>query len=285
MSDTTQITTVRVDAGGLPINCLAAGDRSAETVLLLHGGGLTGYTWAPLVRRLASSYRCVMPELRGHGDSGWASDGRYTLRGYADDIAALLATLRLDPCLIAGMSLGGQVAMQLVADGHQARALALVDVGPTTEPRAEEEIRSFLRVNRFDSFEHALAAARRFNPQRSIRNLRTTLVRNMVQQPDGSWRFKWDPRRFDSFEERRAEAERLWQRLGEISCPVLVVRGADSEVFPAALASRTAAAFASARLVTIPKAGHTVQGDNPDALAQALEQFIDGIRDEVVQTR
>ena len=281
----TVITDTRIDTGVMTLNCLRAGDPDAPAVLLLHGGGLTGYTWAPLVGRLAATHHCVMPELRGHGDSDWAPDGRYTLRAYADDLAGLFDVLGLDPRLTVGMSLGGQVAMQMAVDGRPPRALALVDVGPSTEPRGGQEIQAFLRVNRYDSFEEAVTAAQRFNPQRSRESLQTSMRRNMVAEPDGGWRWKWDPERFASFEQRRAEAEALWPALGEIGCPVLIARGQRSIVFPESLATRTAAAFPRGRVVTIPGAGHTVQGDNPDALAGVLTQFIDEVSQQAVHTR
>lgn len=272
------ITTARLEVAGLGINYLESGDRTGEPVLLLHGGGLTAYTWLPLVQRLAGGYRCVMPDLQGHGDSDWTPDGRYTLRAHADGVAAFIQEMGIGRCIVVGMSLGGQVAMQLAADGYVPRALALVDVGPTTEPRAGEDIKSFMRVHTYPSLEEALDAAQRFSPHRTRESLRNSLSRNMVAQPDGRWSWKWDPRRRDTLDTRRSEAAALWDALPDITCPVLIVRGANSEVFSPETAAHTAAAFADARLVTIPDAGHTVQGDNPDALASALGDFIDAVR-------
>jgi pimeloyl-ACP methyl ester carboxylesterase len=274
------ITTARLDVAGLGINYLETGDPAGEPVLLLHGGGLTAYTWLPTVQRLAAGLRCVMPDLQGHGDSDWTPDGRYTLRAHADGIAAFLKELGISRCIVVGMSLGGQVAMRLAADGYELRALALVDVGPTTVPRAGAGIESFMRVHTYPSLEDALDAAQRFSPHRTRASLRNSLSRNMVAQPDGHWSWKWDPRRRETLDIRRSEAAGLWDQLPGITCPVLIVRGADSDVFSPELAARTAGAFDDARLVTIPDAGHTVQGDNPDALANALSDFIDEVRRE-----
>jgi esterase len=263
----------RLDVGDLKLHYLATGDLSGQPVLFLHGGGLTAYTWVPVLNALHGSYRCLLPELRGHGDSDWSADGAYYLEHYAADVANLLASLDFEPCVVVGMSLGGQVAMKLASEGHDFRGLVLVDVGPTVSRQGGAEIRSFLEVHRYESFEAALDAARAFNPSRSLESLTVSLSHNMVHHADGSWTWKWDPRRYETLERRREQAEELWSGLSEVRCPVLIARGEHSTVFPAESAELTAAAFPDARLVTIPGAGHTVQGDNPAALASELDRF------------
>ena len=67
---------------------------------------------------------------------------------------------------------------------------------------------------------------------------------------------------------------RIAEGLAKVTCPTLVVRGAESDVFHEEDAERLASRLPNGRYVTIPKAGHTVQGDNPKDLAAALREFL-----------
>jgi pimeloyl-ACP methyl ester carboxylesterase len=71
-----------------------------------------------------------------------------------------------------------------------------------------------------------------------------------------------------------AERRRLADNLANVTCPALVVRGAESDVFHQDDAERLAQNFPNGRQITIAQAGHTVQGDNPKDLVAALRDFL-----------
>ena len=73
----------------------------------------------------------------------------------------------------------------------------------------------------------------------------------------------------------------LWSAVAKVSCPTLVVRGAESDVFHDEDAERLSSALPRGRWVKIANAGHTVQGDNPAGLLVALREFLG----EVAATR
>jgi esterase len=91
--------------------------------------------------------------------------------------------------------------------------------------------------------------------------------------------WKWDPRprragfNAQRFAERRA---RLWEQVDRISCPTLVVRGRESDVFSAENAQTLATRLRDGRHVVVEGAGHTVQGDNPGGLVRELRGFLSG---------
>ncbi|WP_432825605.1 alpha/beta fold hydrolase [Dactylosporangium sp. CA-092794] len=266
-----------LDADGLRLHYVSCGPEDAEPVLFLHGGGLTAYTWVPLFGHLGGRYRCIAPDLRGHGDSAWAPDGHYLLPDYVRDVRALTAELGIDGCSVVGMSLGGHVALAAAVDGLPFRSLTLVDVGPSVSRSGGAGIRTFTRTHSYPSFDAAVEAAIRFNPYRSREALVESLSRNMVEREDRSWAWKWDPRRYGDLDVRHRQGEMLWPAIPTLNLPVLVVRGGESHVFPQSEAERLAAALPDARLVVVPDAGHTVQGDNPAALAAALDEFLIGV--------
>jgi esterase len=78
----------------------------------------------------------------------------------------------------------------------------------------------------------------------------------------------------ETFAKIRAGLPSLSERLPSITCPALVVRGAESDVPSEADAERFADALKNGHSVTIPNAGHNVHGDNSRGLAHALKQFL-----------
>ena len=71
-----------------------------------------------------------------------------------------------------------------------------------------------------------------FNPRRDPKVLRRSLMHNLRQQPDGNWVWKYDRRRFQQMgDAHSAERRRLAEGLAKVTCPTLVVRGAESDVF------------------------------------------------------
>src|SRR5205085_10108498 len=97
-------------------------------------------------------------------------------------------------------------------------------------------------------------------------------------QPDGTGRWKYDTRRFQSMgqDTHRTARAALADGLSLITCPTLVVRGAESDVFHEDDGKRLAERLPDGRFVTVPRAGHTVQGDNPKDLVAELRRFLAG---------
>ena len=126
------------------------------------------------------------------------------------------------------------------------------------------------------SVEEFVQRAQAFNPRRDPRLLRYSLRHNLRRLPDGTWTWKYDRRRLSAeyFESVRRSLNRLRDDTRAITCPVLVVRGAESDVLSDAQAASFAAALPDGRWAKVEDAGHTVQGDNPRGLAQALAHFL-----------
>jgi pimeloyl-ACP methyl ester carboxylesterase len=262
---------------GVDVSYYTMGEHTAPAVVLLHGGGQTAATWRRVGSALAHRYYCVAPDLRGHGDTAWHPEGCYNLAGYAHDLRRLLDHLDIHRPHLVGMSLGGQTSLYAACHGLDLASLTLVDVGPRLVPAGGARITEFLGVTSYPSFEAALDRAAEFSPQRTRESLAESLVRSMRQQADGRWTWKWDPRRAASRADRAKQAELLWSLLGRITCPVLVVRGAESPLFSADLArdfrDTLEASGVAARIVTVPGAGHAVQTDQPAKLAEIVDDF------------
>lgn len=106
------------------------GDSAAPPLLLIHGSGATGSTWAPVVPSLARTYRVITIDLPGCGRSEPAST--YTVPQQADRTAAVLDELGLRNLKVVGHSSGGYVATALVERRPDlVGELVLVSTGPS----------------------------------------------------------------------------------------------------------------------------------------------------------
>jgi pimeloyl-ACP methyl ester carboxylesterase len=102
------------------------GDGDGDGVLLLHGLSHNLEVWTPVAELLPLECRVVAIDLRGHGRSGTSAGHGY--REHAGDVAAVLAALRIESCVIAGHSWGARVALYFAAEaGDRCRGVVAVD--------------------------------------------------------------------------------------------------------------------------------------------------------------
>jgi pimeloyl-ACP methyl ester carboxylesterase len=256
------------------------GDGSRGTVLLLHGGGQTRHSWAKTAERLAGlGWTAIALDARGHGDSAWHSEEDYSLDGFVADLVAFVATLERPPVLV-GASLGGITA--LVAAGENpglASGLVLVDVVVKVEPAGVTRIRDFMtaRPDGFASLEEVADAIAAYNPvRRRPRNL-DGLRKNVRQGEDGRWRWHWDPAfmRNDDEPQRRFGRARLRAAAAALTIPVMIVRGARSDVVSDAGMADMLELVPGAEVADVAAAGHMVAGDDNDVFATRLEGFLE----------
>lgn len=123
-----------VQAGGLHWRLQRTGKPGAPRLLLLHGTGSSGQSWAGCLPGLAAQFDVWVPDLPGHGGTGAFADREASLPRMAQAVAALLVALGWQPQLVAGHSAGAAVMVQLALDGHLPAARGLLAVNGALEP-------------------------------------------------------------------------------------------------------------------------------------------------------
>jgi pimeloyl-ACP methyl ester carboxylesterase len=264
--------------GDMRFSYLDWGNDGARPILFLHGGALTAHTWDLCCLALRDEFHCMALDQRGHGDTDWAPDLDYSIAAQREDVKGFAERLGLDDFTLVGMSMGAINGLAYAIRYPQTLAnLVLIDAGPQVRRPGSSRIRDFVNGGAEPaSLDAIIERALAFNPRRDPLILRRSLMHNLRQDADGNWVWKYDRRRFQAMGGDRHGAERqgLADGLGNVTCPTLVVRGADSDVFHDEDAERLAAALPNGRWVKIPRAGHTVQGDNPKDLSAALREFL-----------
>ncbi|MDJ0467090.1 alpha/beta hydrolase [Streptomyces sp. H27-C3] len=273
-----------VSRGGILLAADVWGKATSPPLVLLHGGGQTRHAWDRTGPQLATmGWQVIAPDLRGHGTSEWSVDGNYDLDLFAEDVRALVAELGDRPVLI-GASLGGLSSLLAAGEIPRApiRALVLIDVAHRPDPRGFRRIVEFMRrqPDGFFSVAEAAAAVSAHLPNRP-RPDSPERIRNNLRRHGDRWVWHWDPRMLDSFEGRMdppGMAERLLDAARHADVPILLVRGAISDVVREDIAEQFCDSVPHARRVEVAEAGHMVAGDRNERFLDAIIPFLDEIK-------
>ena len=265
---------------GMRFHYLDWGTAGLPPIVFLHGGGLTAHTWDLVCLGLRSNYRCLALDQRGHGDSEWSPVLEYSISAQAGDVQAFVDHLALERFVLVGMSMGGINSIRYAAENtERLSALVLVDVGPDVKLAGARRIQEFtVESAELDSVDEFVERAIKFNPRRDPQLLRRSLLHNLRQMPNGKWTWKYDRRHRLTIDVSRMTEnfQNLWTEVPRITCPTLVVRGGESDVFGADDAARLVGALPDARSVCVDGASHSVQGDQPKEFTRQLRAFLTG---------
>jgi 3-oxoadipate enol-lactonase len=244
------------------------------SVVLLHPFPANHEFWLPVARVLATRYRVVLPDLRGHGDSA-VGDGPATIDKHAGDIARVMDDARIGRAQLFGVSIGGYALFEFwrrhrgrvtalglfntkapadSAEAHAGRLQAANDVlDRGTEPFFENMIPRLLgrttRETRPDLVEGALRMMRKMSPEDVAQ-----VQRGMAERPDSV------------------------DTLKTINVPTLLVTGNEDILTGLNEVELMRQHIAGSQLRVIPRAGHYSPWEQPEEVAKLLRQFLDGIQ-------
>ena len=237
--------------------------EKAPALVLLHGFTNSGASWQPVISGLGERYRAIAPDIRGHASSSRSQP--ITLNAVIDDVAALTA----DPFVLVGYSQGGRIALHVaLALPHRVTSLALIGASPGLSDEAERE-------------------QRRLADERLAEQIESLPIDEFARQwaqtpiladipPDIAAISHQD--RLQSTPQGLAAALRglgtgalpsLWSRLRELRMPVTLLAGERDTKFTA-IAHEMARCVPHAAVIIVPRAGHAVHLERPEAVVEAL---------------
>ncbi|MBS1264677.1 MAG: 2-(acetamidomethylene)succinate hydrolase [Acidimicrobiaceae bacterium] len=265
-----------VSPDGLMISGLLWGDGDPELVLL-HGGAQNSHTWDTVA--LALGRPLVAVDLPGHGHSDWRPDHDYRPAAMVDVVASAVEAWAPAAEAVVGMSLGGLTALCLAADRPDlVRRLGIVDVTPGTDRDKSGSIIDFMSgPDHFDDFDAMLAYTVGHNPHRTEESLVRGLRHNARELPDGHWMWRWDPMRDWKMtdEDGSSAFDGLWDKLGQVTCPVHLWLGGSWSVVDDADTGEFLNRCPQTEVTTVEGAGHSIQGSRPVELAALIDDLLE----------
>jgi pimeloyl-ACP methyl ester carboxylesterase len=246
-----------------------------ETIVFAHGLLWDGRMFEAQVAELSARYRCVTYDFRGQGRSEVTADG-YDMDTLSDDAAELIERLGCAPCHFVGLSMGGFIGMRLAARRPELiRSLVLMETSADPEP-AEN-------VPRYRMLGRVVRVLGRLGMRLVMpRVMHIMFGRTFLEDPARDAERKlWKAR---GMENRPAGILRaldgvitrrpIYDELGRIARPTLVMVGDEDVATVPAKAERIRGAIPGARLVIIPGAGHTSSVEQPAFVNRVLKEFL-----------
>jgi pimeloyl-ACP methyl ester carboxylesterase len=247
-----------------------AGERTKGVVLLLHAFPLHSGMWQRLTQALEKRHRVVSLDYRGLGQSKPSAEPS-TMTLLAEDVRALLSHLRIERAAVAGLSMGGYLALELYRQAPGIfRGLALCD----TRAGADDDGG---RANREKFAQTAIEKGLQWVADEMIpKLLRPSPDAAVVKEVRDLIR-GGTPAGVAAAQRGMAKRPDSTPTLATISCPTLVVVGAEDTLTPPAESEKMAKAVKGAKLARIPGAGHLANLENPEAFNQAVSGFVDAL--------
>lgn len=258
-----------------------AGAGGKPPLLCLHGLTRNARDFATFAERYSPDWRVLVPDFRGRGLSDYDPvPDRYTPLTYAGDVVQLLDRLEIGQAVFVGTSLGGLVTMAIAATApDRIAATILNDVGPDVDPTGVERILTYVGKDRrfasWDEAAQAMADTHGASFERYAHEDWVRMAERNCREENGEIRFDYDMAIAEPFKTKGpAPRVDLWPFFAALAQkPLLVVRGAKSDLLTRATATRMHELAPHMRLATVAGVGHAPELNEPEAVA-AIDAFL-----------
>lgn len=249
---------------------------TGEPLVLLHGFSGSGANWAEHAEAFAPHFEVITIDLLGHGHSETPADpGRFAVEPVAGDLIAIFDGLALPSLNLLGYSMGGRLALYTaLTDPARIGRLVLESASPGLKTEAERAARV--------ASDEALARRIEMEGIEAFADYWTNLPLFASQPPEIRERLR--RQRLNNNPLGLANSLRgmgtgaqpsLWERLGEVAMPTLLLCGALDAKF-AAINAEMQALMPRAMLVTVDGAGHTIHAEQPERFRDEVVRFLAG---------
>ena len=240
-----------------------------QSILLLHGLGVSSDSWIFQIPALTEAgFRVVAPDLRGFGKSGYYN-GRINIATHSHDVRRLILSLNLSPVHIAGISMGGTIALQTALDAPDAiRRVILISTFAHLRPEKASTwlllLLRFLSLSLLGLPAQAHLVARSLFPSKEQEYLRVAFVDQVLQANPKAYRRTIQAlARFD-----------VRHRLSEIQIPTLVITGENDSTVSVNTQIHLARGIKGSKQVIIQSAGHGVTVEKPELVNACMLDFL-----------
>lgn len=260
------------------------GPSGKPPLLCLHGLTRNSRDFADFAERYSPRWRVLALDFRGRGMSEYDSvPARYNPLTYAGDVLQLLDDLMIDQAVFVGTSLGGLVMMTLAALAPQRIAAAILnDVGPDVDAAGVARILTYVgkdrRFNSWDEAADAIASNYGAAFERYTHDDWVKMAKRNCREENGEICFDYDMAIAEPFKTAGpVPTVDLWPFFAALGQkPLLVVRGAKSDLLTAETVAKMRQVAPEMKLVSVAGVGHAPELNEPEAIA-AIDEFLNTI--------
>ena len=260
------------------------GSTDKPPLLCLPGLTRNSRDFAALADRLSPRFRVLALDFRGRGQSEYDPvPARYLPSTYAQDVFELLDSLGIAQAVFVGTSLGGLVTMLTAVMAPQRIAAAILnDVGPDVSREGIDRIKTYVGKDvRFDSWDEAAETiATNFAGafDNYAREDWVKMAKRNCREEDGEIRFDYDMAIALPFNTGAETPQvNMWPLFTALAKkPLLVIRGAKSDLLTAETAAKMQQAAPGARFAVVPGVGHAPDLSEPEAM-EAIDELLKGV--------
>ncbi len=249
-------------------------------MLCLHGKWGRGETWVDFMSRYQDRYRVIAPDQRGHGLSG-RPVARYAAQDLAADAYGILDYLGCGPAIVVGHSMGGRVAAYLAAlYPQEVKALAVLDSpfeGPdslSTLPPNQVEPLDELTADWPTPYTTYQAAVQHLSGLMGAGAGLRYFLDSLVETVEG-YDFMFSRYAMTALSEYRQDSRSI---LSHITCPVLLVRAANSWALSKEEAGGVRTLIKDCTYFEVANSDHMVYADNPDEFYPQFDRFLNRVQ-------
>lgn len=250
-----------------------SGNSSALPIVLVHAFPLSHEMWQPQIASLASKYRVITYDIRGHGKSG-IGDGQYMLEFFVDDLIGLLDFLQLNKAVLCGLSMGGYIVLR-VAERNPERIYAMILADTQSKSDSNEaKIKRSAAIKMLktkgvqayaDSFAKGALAPENYSGKIDVvKKIKQIIESNTPLGIGGALLALAGRTDTTSF-------------LSNVKIPTLIIVGESDALTPVALSEAMRNQIPGSELHIIRHAGHISNIENPDEFNKHLLNFLDKI--------
>ena len=247
------------------INYEIIGD--GQPLLFIHGLGSSLRDWEDQVPVFSKKFKVITLDLRGHGQTD-KPKGPYSISMFAEDIAELIKSLKVDPVHVVGISLGGAIGFHLAIDHPDiTKSLVVVNMSASVPIKTLKEKQMFflrvLIVKMMGMRKMGKVLAKRLFIKPEQEELRERMASRWAENDKKAY--------LSSLKTLKNWS--VLERLREIKCPTLVV-SSDEDYTPLSAKEEYTAMIPNAKLVVIEDARHAVSVEKPEEFNTILMDFL-----------
>ena len=259
-----------IDIGGTRFNYSERG--TGTPLVLVHGFPLDNRVWDEQVAGLSDRFRVIAPDLRGFGQT--RSEQAFSMESLAEDLHQFVTKIGARPCVLAGLSMGGYVALAYDARyPTDLKGLVLVDTraeGDSTEAKQGRE-KMICTAREFGSgaVANAMMPKMLASDTEQSRPALMQKLRGIMEACPA----KTIEHALAAMRDRRDFRDRL----ASIAVPTLIVVGDQDAITPPAMSEFMAREIPKAKLVVIKGSGHMSPMEQPGQVNQAMRTFVESL--------